>query len=97
MAFKLRTTLTAQPNSSAQNVLIKGSGPVSVCLTPGAGGSACVFFTLASHADIKAGNAGWHKWPHDFVSEVTADALLAPVTGVGVFAVGVPAELEVVQ
>ena len=78
-------------------VLIPGGiQQVSIGLAPQASSSGRVEFTLSPVAEVQAGTALWHSWPHSDVAVTTADVLTAPVTAVRAVVVSGTCDFEVI-
>ncbi len=67
----------------------------TVGVSPGAGGSALVEYSLSSAAEVKAGTAKWHPWSYGDVSSDTVGDLVAPVTALRLTATTANAAWEV--
>ena len=69
--------------------------PSSVGVSPGAGGTARVEYSLSTVAEVKAGTAKWRPWPYGDVSSDTDDVLDGPVTALRMTAATADAQWEV--
>ncbi len=71
--------------------------PATVGVSPGAGGTALVEYTLAPYADVEADPSAvtWRAWPEGNVSSDTDELLEGPVTALRMTATTADADWEV--
>lgn len=70
----------ASGTTSAAVAIHPGSGPISVGVTPGGGGTALVEYTLSGEAAVNAGAATWRPWTHAAAATNKDTVLTGPVT-----------------
>lgn len=71
--------------------------PVTLTAIPGASGSLLIEISTTPNALEAPGSATWVNWPHDTVTSVTQDALLAPISALRFTATTSNGTVEVVR
>lgn len=86
---------TVATGATSDAVKIPHGMLATAALTPGAGGSGSIEYTLSSHADIDGALAVWIPWDDGSVTAATGRAFDGAVTGLRAKAVSQPATFQV--